>query len=116
MADFHAGIDEVNRLVERGEFDQALKVLDRLIPGSDEETRVELERYRDKLARTAASNKAIDTYNAGIAFYNKRDYNGALAAFEKAARESPDPELTKAAKAKTAEVKALLSKKTSTRP
>jgi tetratricopeptide (TPR) repeat protein len=119
---FEARVQEINRLLEAHRVDEAITVLDALIAESSGEIRTEMESQRAQLMNVAARNKEIkarneaaDLYNAGIALFNKREYGGALAAFEKVARESPDPELTKAAKARAAEVKGLLSKRTSSR-
>jgi len=109
VAEFEAGVAKVNRLVEERKLDEAVKVLDGLMPESDAETRAELERYREKLVRTAASNKAVDAYNAAIALYNKRDYRGALAAFRKVASESQDADMAKAARQKSEEISRLLA-------
>ncbi len=86
------------------------------MPESDAETRAELERYREKLVRTAASNKAVDAYNAAIALYNRRDYRGALAAFRKVASESADADMAKAARQKAEEISRLLAKTNSATP
>ena len=116
VAEFQAGVAKVNRLVEERKLDEAVKVLDGLMPESDAETRAELERYREKLVRMAASNEAVDAYNAAIALYNKRDYRGALAAFRKVASESTDADMAKAARQKAEEISRLLAKTNSATP
>jgi tetratricopeptide (TPR) repeat protein len=120
---FQARVEEINRLLEAHRVDEAIAVLDGLIAESSGEMRTEMESQRAQLVNVAARNKeiqarneAVDLYNSGIALYNKREYGGALAAFEKVARNSPDPELTKAAKAKVTELKSLLSKKKPGKP
>ena len=116
VSDFQAGIAEVNRLVERHKYDEAIRTLDRLIPGSDEATRAELEGYREKLARQSRSTRAVDAYNAAIGLYNKRDYKGALAAFRKIAADGADPDIAKAARQKADEISRLLARTGSDKP
>jgi hypothetical protein len=116
LSGFDAGVAEVNRLVERRQYDEAIKALDRLIPGSDEETKTQLERYREKLVRQAASTRAGNAYNAALALYNKRDYRGALAAFRKVASESADADMARAARQKADEISRLLAGTGSAKP
>jgi TolA-binding protein len=77
---------------------------------TDGEIRVEMEAQRETLRKTAARNRSVDAYNAAIALYNERDYERALAAFQKLAAESPDPELAASAKARASEVSRLVGR------
>ncbi len=109
--EFDESVAEINRLVAAAKFDEALAKLDSLMQEAGGETRARMEEYREDLRKTAALNRAAADYNAAIALYNKRDYSAALAAFQKVAAESPDPDITAAAKQKAAEISRILPKK-----
>jgi tetratricopeptide (TPR) repeat protein len=105
-------IEEVNRLLEQGEDDEALARFEGLVAESRDEVRTELETQRDALKKAAARNRAVEQYNAAIALYNKRDLPAALAAFERVAAESADADVAAAAREKAAELSRLVPKKT----
>ena len=104
-------LEDVNKLLEEGKDDEALALIDSMIAKSSAEIRTELVSQRESLAKAIARNRAVKQYNAAIALYNKRDYPGALAAFEKVAAESTDPEVATAAREKAAEVSRMVGKK-----
>jgi len=99
-----ASLVDVNKLLDEGKDDEALAMIDGMIARSSGEVRTELESQRESLAKAIARNRAVKHYNAAIALYNKRDYAGALAAFQKVAAESADPDIAAAAREKAAEL------------
>ena len=109
-SDFDARVAEINELVAAARFDEALAKLDALMNEAGGETRAQMEKYREDLRKTAALKRAANDYNAAVALYNKRDYRAALAAFQKVAAESPDPDITAAARQKAAEITRILPK------
>src|SRR5262249_48038377 len=89
---------EINRLLDAGKDDEALTRMDAMVAASSGETRTELEAQRESLKTAISRNRAVREYNAAIALYNKRDLSGALAAFQKLAETSSDPDIAKAAR------------------
>ena len=108
-----ASLQDVNKLLDEGKDDEALALIDGMIAKSSGEIRTELESQRESLAKAVARNRAVKAYNAAIVLYNKRDYADALAAFEKVAAESADPDIAAAAREKAAEVSRRVPKKAS---
>jgi len=105
-----ASFQQVNDLLDAGKDDEALALMDSMVARSSGEIRTELEAQRESLKKAIARNRAVKNYNAAIALYNQRDYAGALAAFQKVAAESADPEVAKAAGEKAAELSRRVSK------
>jgi tetratricopeptide (TPR) repeat protein len=105
-----ASYQEVNDLLEAGKDEEALARMDAMIAKSSNEVRSELESQRASLQKAISRNRAVKEYNDAIALYNKRDYAGALASFQKLAAASPDPDIGKAAGEKAAELTRMLKK------
>jgi TolA-binding protein len=106
-----ASLEDVNKLLEQGKDDEALALFDGMIAKSSGEIRTELESQRDSLTKAIARNRAVKAYNAAIALYNKRDYAGALTAFQKIAAEKGDPDIASAAREKAEELSRRAPKK-----
>ncbi len=109
--DFEGRAAEIHRLVDEGKFDEALALLDPLMEEVDGETRAKMEKYREDLRKTAALQRAAADYNAAMALYNERKLDAALAAFQKLAAASPDPDFAAAARQKAAEIARMQAKK-----
>ncbi len=105
-----ASLENVNKLLDEGKDDEALALMDSMVARSSGEIRTELEEQRESLKKAVVRNRAVKDYNAAIALYNKRDFAGALAAFQRIAGESADPDVAKAAREKAAELSQRVSK------
>jgi hypothetical protein len=104
------GFDEINALLDAGKDDEALARMDAMIAASSGEIRAELEAQRDSLKTAISRNRSVREYNAAIALYNQRDLTGALAAFQKLADTSSDPDIAKAAREKANLVRTQIKK------
>jgi len=94
----------VNALLARGKESEAVAELERLVESSKFETR---EVYEEELRKL----RAMIDYNKALRLYKKRDYRGALDAFEKIAAANPDLDIARAAVEKAQQLRPLVKKK-----
>jgi tetratricopeptide (TPR) repeat protein len=104
-------LDRVNALLNEGKEDEAVAMLERLVSASPSDVGGVLGEQLQSLRRGAAKNRCIREYNDAVARYKKKDWEGALAAFEKVAATSEDPELAKSAREQAQWVRRLLARK-----
>ena len=93
----------VNALVARGKDAEAVAELERLVASSKGEDRQSLEAELRKV-------RVLRDYNRALALFNKREYQAALDAFEKIVRAKADPDITRAAAEKAKQLRPLVKK------
>lgn len=102
----------VNLLLEQGKEDEAVRLFEEIVSKSGGEIREELQSQLTTLKKGVARNRAIRDYNEGLARWNRRDLEGALALFRKVAESEGDPATVKSARERIAELeRAIASKK-----
>jgi tetratricopeptide (TPR) repeat protein len=103
-------LDKVNALLARGKEDEAVAMLEGLVANSNGAMREVYDDELVKLKAGVARNKSARAYRAAAGLYNRREYTAALKAFDDLAATFPKTESGKAARARAAEIRALLKK------
>ena len=94
-----ADVAEAQARVQKGDIDGGLAALRRLrerAPSPDE--RKEIDGILAEMEGTTSTNRLINLFNDGVARFNKRDFDGAITAFDQIAKEGGDTEVVREAR------------------
>ena len=109
-------LERVNRLLAENKDDEAIALFEKFLSGAPEDVRAA---YQDQLAalrKAADERRPLRQYNEALRLLKERDYQGALALFEKVAASAGDADLARAASEKADQIRRILRSGQGKRP